>query len=311
MAQPPRPTAPKKAARSSAKSSLGERTLDGTDGAPRVPRDSVAQYLDEIARYPRLTRAEEVTLSVRALAGDETAQETLVTSNLRLVVSICKDFTRNSFPLLDLVSVGNEGLIVASRKFNGSLGVPFANYAAYWIKQRVMKYVAEHGFAVRMPPYRAAIVNQVLRVNARLMQSLGRSPLPEEIAHETDLPIVEIAEVLRMLQPALELDAPLTEENDASTFGTYFGETASEANDRVNSNLKQMDLQRIIGDIVSTLPARDAQVIAWHFGLNGSRAQDLDHIAARLGVTRERARQLKAAALKKLAEHTELLQYLD
>jgi RNA polymerase primary sigma factor len=307
---PPKRPAPTRSSTGGARPVV-ERTIEGPAGASKPPKDAVAQYLDEIARYPRLTREEEVELSARSLDGDEDARELLVTANLRLVVSICKDFTRNNFPLLDLVSLGNEGLIVAARKYNGALGVPFANYAAYWIKQRVMKYVAENGYTLRMPPYRAVITNQVLRVNARLSQALGRTPLPEEIAREAEVSVEEVTEVLRMQQPALELDAPLTEDNDASTFGTYFGETAAEANERVNATLKQMDLQRVIGDIIATLPPRHAQVVSAYFGINGPRAQDLDHIAARLGVTRERARQLKAEALKMLAEYTDLRQFLE
>lgn len=268
--------------------------------------DSVALYLREIARYPRLTRGDEARLSALAMEGDPEAQTTLVQCNLKLVVSICKDFTRSRFDLLELVSAGNEGLMVASRKYDWRLGVPFANYAAYWIKQRLMKYVAEHGFAVRVPPYRAAIVNKVVRVHTRLSTLLGRSPGADEVARETGHTMAEVAEVMQMMQPAMELDAPLGDGEGSGSIGGAFGESAAEADARATGLLRTMELQDAVKDALAVVPERERAVLVWYFGLDGVTVTDLDEIARRLGVTRERARQIKAAALKRLADLPDL-----
>lgn len=270
------------------------------DDGRRAKQDSVGLYLEEISRYRRLSREEEVSYSRDAREGDKEAQDILVRHNLRLVVAVCKDFTRDKFPLLELVSAGNEGLIVASQKFDGEMGVPFANYAAYWIKQRVMKHIAEHGFSVRVPPYRAAIVNKVIRVHRKLMQELGREPSPQDVAMETETSVGEVREVLRILQPAMELDAPLTREDETTTFGAYFGESTDEADEREEATLEDLDLGRAVAVALETLDEREGQILRWHYGLGGRMALDLDQIAERLGVTRERVRQIRSAALKKL-----------
>jgi len=263
--------------------------------------DPVAMYLEEIGRWRRITRVEEHHLSARSKAGEEVAQELLVKTNLRLVVSICKDFTRGKFDLLELVSAGNEGLIIASRKFDAAHGVPFANYAAYWIKQRVMKYVAEHGFVVRVPPYRAAIVNKVVRTFTKLQGLMGRAPTAFEVAQETTYSLDEVDEVLRMMQPSVELDAPLKDaDGGAGTRGSYFGETSAEADSRSDGLLRDIELQQAMTIALAQIPDREAQVLRWHFGLDGQEVIELDIVAQRLGVTRERARQIKAAALKRL-----------
>lgn len=264
--------------------------------------DPVKQYLDWCGSFPRLTREQEAELSPRALAGDTEAQDTLVNCNLRLVVSICKDFVRGKFTLLDLVSAGNEGLIVASRKYDATLGVPFANYASIWIKQRVMKYIAEHGFHVRVPPYRAAVVNQVVRAHDRFVQRNGQAPTAEELAEQIPkISVAEIREVMELLQAPLELDSPMKEDGGTATLGSYFGESATEADERLEDELHKIDLQRIVQQALSLCTEREAQVLIWFYGLNGQRAHDLEQIAHRLGVTRERARQIKNAAIRKLA----------
>jgi RNA polymerase primary sigma factor len=283
-------------------------------------------YLDDLARYPLLTRDQEVELSAivqDAASSEDERQEALdrlVQSNLRLVVRICRDFTRNHFGLLDLVSVGNEGLIIAARKFEGTMGVPFANYAAYWIKQRVLKYQAEHGFHLRMPPYRAVIINKVVRIHTQLTQALGRAPSADEIVERVNqLPVKstakharvtrqDVEEVLQMLQPVLELDAPMTDKDDASSFGAYFGETVSDASEALDARLQRIDLKREIGRALDALAAsgttgaREAKVLRMHYGLDGSRPMDLEAIAKELKVTRERARQIKNSGEKRLRE---------
>lgn len=291
--------------RKSASSALGGRDTSSVN-------DPIKQYLDWCGSFPRLTREQEVELSARALAGDEEAQTELVNCNLRLVVSICKDFMRGKFSLLELVSAGNEGLIVASRKYDATMGVPFANYASIWIKQRVMKYIAEHGFHVRVPPYRAAVVNQVVRAHDRFVQDNGSTPTAEDLAEALpNVSVEEIHEVMQLLQAPLELDRPMKEDGGTTTFGAYFGESASDADGHLVDDLHKIDMERAVQEALSICNEREAQVLIWFFGLNGQRAHDLEQIAARLGVTRERARQIKNGALRKLAAEGEsLLKYL-
>lgn len=287
-----------------------EAAFDGSSNDSDV-RDPVKQYLDWIGQFPRLTREEEAILSERALAGDKEAQEMLVNCNLRLVVTICKDFTRGRFDLLDLISVGNEGLIIASRKYDARKGVPFGNYASIWIKQRLMRHITEHGFTVRVPYYRSATVNQVLRTHAKLTQMYGRPATAEEVAEYVDCPLEEVEEVVRLLQAPVEFDRPVKDGSDGATLGSYFGESPADANERLENQLQQIDLQRAVEEALAKLSPREAQVLVWCFGLRGQRSLDLDQVAHRLGVTRERARQIRTRAIRKLANETSLLKYLD
>ena len=274
----------------------------GESGSP----DVIRMYLDEIGRFRRLTREEEVSLSKRALEDDKDAQDMLVNHNLRLVVSIAKGFVRGRMKMMDLVSVGNEGLMVASRKYDGTTGVPFANYAAFWIKQRILKYLAEHGSVVRVPPYRSAVVNKVVKAERELRKQNGKEPSEEEVSERSGLSVDEVTEVLQLMQPAMDLDAPVSEEDGTATMGSYFGESFEEAEERVEDSLADMDRKNSVQQALECLPPRDAQVLIWCFGLNGRRALDLDQIGERLGVTRERARQLRSKALKRLREETHL-----
>lgn len=269
--------------------------------------DSTGLYLEEIGSYKRLSREEEVALSKQVKEGDDDAKTILIEANLRLVVSICKDFTRGRFDLMELVSPGNEGLMIAAGKYDGEMGVPFANYAALWIKQRVMKYVAERGFVVRVPQYHAATINKTLRARKLLMQELGREPGVMEIAESVEgCSMEEIEEVMRILQPSLEFDAPVKEGEESTTFGSYFGESTEDAEQREEGVLEEMDLKKAIADSLELLEERDAQVLMWYFGIGRTRALDLDQIALRLDITRERVRQIKSAALKQLAEESGL-----
>lgn len=290
---------------------LGENESTFDSGADDSGvRDPIKQYLDWIGQFPRLTREEEAILSKRALAGDVEAQDMLVKCNLRLVVTICKDFTRGRFDLLDLVSVGNEGLIVASRKYDASQGVPFGNYASIWIKQRLMRHVTEHGFVVRVPYYRSATVNQVMRTHAKLSQLYGRAPTADEIAEYVNCSREEVEEVVRLLQAPVEFDRPVKDDGDGATLGSYFGETRDAANERLEQQLHHIDLQRAVEEALAKLTPREAQVLVWCFGLRGQRSLDLDQVAHRLGVTRERARQIRTRAIRKLANEKSLLKYL-
>jgi RNA polymerase primary sigma factor len=269
--------------------------------APGYRNDPVEQYLNDIGRYPRLSREQEVDLGRRAAAGDVDAQDALVRSNLRLVVAIAKHYTRRGrFDLLELVSPGNEGLIVASRRYDVEADVPFGNFASIWIRQRIMRYVAGHGFDVHVPAYRSAVVNKVVRTASRLEQTLERPAQVDEVAQVTGCTESEVAEVLSLMQPSIELDAPI-EGASGAVVGAYLSPTSSDS-----SALDKGDAARLLNRVTMLLPEREAQVVRWSFGLGGIQELDLGAIAARLGVSRERVRQMRAAALRRLAEDPEL-----
>lgn len=287
-----------------------------TSGSVGYSKDPVTQYLDQIGQYRQLTREEEVELSQVVQEGEnpeeiEQAIETFVQHNLKLVVSIAKDFTRGRFSILELVSPGNEGLIIAAKKYDGSKGVPFANYAAFWIKQRIMKYCTEHGFPVRVPPYRSALINQVLRANSRLKKELGREPSADEVAEKLEKDPDEVQEVMRLLQPAKELDAPMKGDEDGSAQRTYFSEDLEKGTRMGEETLAEIDRKRAVRKALSVLDDRDANVLIWYFGLEGHRELDLEQIGKRLGVSRERARQIKSDAIEVLRQEGSLEIFYD
>lgn len=271
-------------------------------------KDATSQYLDEIGSYRRLTRDEEIDLGRRAFDGDDEAAHLLVVHNLRLVVSAAKKFAQKShrFDVLELCSPGNEGLMVASTKYNPERGVTFGVYAMFWIKQRILKYMGEHGAAVRIPAYRAHIVNKIIRVNARLQQTLGREPTASEVAEQADHSLDEVREVLELVQPELELDAPLKTDDGMTTRGAYWGESPDEADERLEDGIQQMDMESALRKALFTLAPREAEVLQWHFGLGGRRARGLDQIAQTLQVSPERVRQIKSKALRALRSNEAL-----
>jgi RNA polymerase primary sigma factor len=324
----PRPSdRPKTMARSRPSRAGSKSAPKGGFGSSRRETDvtdTLACYLDEASRHARLTRDEEISLSAKALAGDEEAKDKLVRHNLLLVVTIAQQFARGSLDVHTLISPGNEGLIVAAGKYNASAypGVRFSAFAANWIKQRIRRYAVEHGHLLKMPAYKGTLVRDVARAKARLEGRLGRRPTVEQIAAEVlavrhaaldgtetaeklrrirlECTPEKVQEIMEALQDALELDAPLKDEGDAASYGSFLGESQSDSDQRLDQHLAQLDMQTAVRRALETLDERDARVLRWHFGLEGHPSLDLDQIALRLDVTRERARQIRAAALKRL-----------
>jgi RNA polymerase primary sigma factor len=307
------------------------RTLGRFDDQAGSQTDLIGLYLREIGRYPLLTREEEDVLSMISLdpgtpeSARAEAHERLVRGNLRLVVAIAKEFGRGRVPLMDLVLSGNDGLWVACQRFDYRKGVPLANYASNWIKQRVQKTLAEMGYATRLPPYRSSLLNMVSRTEVRMMQTLGRTPTPDEVTQDLNLRIAaaarrpgnkrvakpvtlsEVTQMMSQMQPALQLDAPVTNDSDVTVLDSWFGESRDDAEARVDQHLNQIDQRDGITAALSALREREAQVLTWVYGLQGARVREPHHIAKMLGVTEERVRQIKMAALRKLRDHPALL----
>ncbi|MGN6392981.1 MAG: sigma-70 family RNA polymerase sigma factor [Gemmatimonadales bacterium] len=267
-------------------------------GVYDADRDILDQYLFEVSQTPLLTAQQEIAIAKRVRAGDEEAMQELVKRNLRFVISVAKKYQNRGLALTDLIGEGNLGLLTAARKFDPDQGVKFISYAVWWIRQAILAALARHGRTVRVPLNRTADLSRIVRTAETLRQDLRREPTPEEIAHATGL-AVDVVQALAALNTAeVRLDAPLDPEGDRSLIDRFI---ADEQND---AEAQAMDrfLSEEIETALRSLPPRDAKVLRLYFGLDGGREHTLEEIGGMLGVTRERVRQLRDRALKRLRE---------
>ena len=256
------------------------------------------QYLKEVSRHKLLTGQEEIELGRRAREGDEDAVQKLVRSNLRFVISVAKKYQNRGVTLIDLIQEGNVGLVTAARKFDPEQGVKFISYAVWWIRQAILSALANQGRAVRVPLNRASDLARIFRERERLKQELRRDPSTEELAEAAKL-TPEIVESLQTLNAAeIRLDAPIGDSDDSQLVERFISEEAAEPEEDVEERLLAEHIERAL----DTLSPRDARVIRLYFGLEGGREHTLEEIGNLLGVTRERVRQLRDRALKRLRE---------
>jgi RNA polymerase primary sigma factor len=268
-----------------------------TLGVYDADRDILDQYLHEVSRTPLLTAQQEFAIARRARAGDPEAMEALIRRNLRFVISVAKKYQNRGLALSDLIGEGNVGLLTAARKFDPDQGVKFISYAVWWIRQAVLAAVARHGRTVRVPLNRTADLSRIIRAAETLRQEFGREPTPEEIARTTGL-APDIVQALGALNTAdVRLDAPLDPEGDRSLIDRF----VAEGQDAETRAMEQFLIEEI-DHALGTLPPRDAKVLRLYFGLDGGREHTLEEIGGMLGVTRERIRQLRDRALRRLRE---------
>jgi RNA polymerase primary sigma factor len=261
-------------------------------------QSAIDQYLREVSRHELITPEEEIELGYKALAGDEDAVQTLARANLRFVISIAKKYQNRGVALIDLIQEGNVGLITAARKFDPDQGVKFISYAVWWIRQAILAALANQGRAVRVPLNRASDLARIFRERERLKQELGRDPSTEEVAYAAKL-TPEIVESLSTLNSSeIRLDAPIGETDDSQLVERFIVAEASEPEEAVEERMLNEGVTRAL----STLSERDAKVIRLYYGLDGNREHTLEEIGNMLGVTRERVRQLRDRALKRLRE---------
>jgi RNA polymerase primary sigma factor len=261
-------------------------------------RDILDQYLFEVSKTPLLSSQQEMAIARLVQAGDPDAMQELVKRNLRFVISVAKKYQNRGMGLSDLIGEGNLGLLTAARKFDPDQGVKFISYAVWWIRQSILAALARHGRTVRVPLNRTADLSRITRTSETLRQELRREPTPEEIATNTGL-AVDVVRALAALNTAdVRLDAPLDPEGERSLLDRFIadeqGDPEAQAMERFLT--EQIDLA------LRTLPARDAKVLRLYFGLDGGREHTLEEIGGMLGVTRERVRQLRDRALKRLRE---------
>ncbi|MCI0434016.1 MAG: RNA polymerase sigma factor RpoD/SigA [Gemmatimonadetes bacterium] len=277
------------------------RRIDGRSegfGDPGEERSALDQYLRDVSRHELLTPDEEIELGRRARDGDEEAIQLLVRANLRFVISVAKKFQNRGVALIDLIQEGNVGLVTAARKFDVEQGVKFISYAVWWIRQAILAALANQGRAVRVPLNRASDLARIFRERERLKQELGRDPSINEVA-EAALLTPEVVTSLQTLNAAeIRLDAPIGDSEDSQLVERFMFDEAQQPEEAVEERLLAEHIDRAL----DTLAPRDARVVRMYFGLDGGREHTLEEIGNVLGVTRERVRQLRDRALKRLRE---------
>ena len=267
-------------------------------GVDDPERDLLDQYLHEVSKTPLLTQPQEIAIARRVQAGDEDAMRELVTRNLRFVISVAKKYQNRGLALVDLIGEGNLGLMTAARKFDPDHGVKFISYAVWWIRQAILAAVARHGRTVRVPLNRTADLSRVIKVAETLRQERSREPTPEEIAEITELSTDVVRSLLALNTAEVRLDAPLDPDGDRTLVDRFVADEFVSVEDQVMDRF----LSEAIDGALRTLPARDARVLRLYFGLDGGKEHTLEEIGGMFGVTRERIRQLRDRALKRLKE---------
>jgi RNA polymerase primary sigma factor len=265
---------------------------------PRVTdRSTMGIYLNDIQRYPLLTREEEKELARRARDGDAQARETLVRSNLRFVVSIAKKYAGNGVPLEDLVNEGNLGLIRAVERFDPDRGYKFISYAVWWIRQAILTAVSEAPRLVRLPMTRVALSQRAPRAARQLAQDFGREATAAEIATSLDVTAHEVEEVTIFSRAAMSIDDPLGDNEEGLSFVEQMPDEESESPDhKLFADMLRRDLHREL----EHLTERERTILHKYYGLDGVTPMTLEQIGREMGYTRERIRQIKEQAIGKL-----------
>jgi RNA polymerase primary sigma factor len=264
--------------------------------------DSLQLFLNEAGRYPLLTAAEEVELAKRIERGDKAAKDTMINSNLRLVVSIAKKYQGHGLSLLDLIQEGIIGLIRAVEKFDWRRGYKFSTYATWWIRQAVQRGVANKSRTIRIPVHIVEREQKIARAERELTLELERAPTDEEVAKKAKLRLEHVRDVRTAARTVASLDKPLGDEGETA-FGDIVATEPGDVEEEVVVGLGEDALRRAI----ETLPDREKQVIKLRYGIDGDREpKSLEHIGRELGVTRERVRQIETQALQRLAAQREI-----
>lgn len=257
---------------------------------------SLDKYLQEIGKVDLITPEEEVMLARKIKAGDRDALSKLVKSNLRFVVSVAKQYQNQGMSLPDLINEGNLGLIKAAQRFDETRGFKFISYAVWWIRQAILQALAEQARIVRLPVNKIGSINKINRVFSRLEQEFEREPSANEIAEVLELAPEEVKEVLKTNGRTVSMDAPISSEEDNNMYDVL----QSEDNPSPDKHLINESLAYEIERALSTLSPRETKVIKLYFGINMKHPLTLEEIGEELGLTRERVRQIKEKALKRI-----------
>jgi len=258
--------------------------------------DDVGQYLQMIRQIPRLTQQQERELAKQCADGDETAIRTMVCANLRLVVSVAKEYAGRGIPLLDLVQEGSIGLLAAARKFDYTLDYRFSTYATKWIRQGISRCLINHAGLIRVPAHTAEKIRLVLQTQKSLQQTLEREPNDGEIAAQCGISEKKVKEYLSLIPEICSLDAPTGEEED----GTLQLLLEDLQAPQPHEELVRRELKATMDSLLGTLNERQQQVLRLHYGMADGICYSLEQIGKELGISKERARQIEHQAMDKL-----------
>ena len=260
--------------------------------------DDMRQYLQEIRSYPRLTPEQELQLAMRCAAGEEDAIRTMVSANLRLVVSVAREYAGRGVPLLDLIQEGSIGLLVAAKKFDYTLNYRFSTYATKWIRQGVTRCILNHAGIIRVPVHTAEQIRKVIAVRQQLLQENLGDPTTEEIAQQCGMEPKKVEKLLDLIPQVVSLDVPTGEEED-NTLQMLLEDIHAP---QPQEELVRKELKDTLEALLSQLTLRQQQVLRMYFGLDDGTCYSLEEIGKKLEISKERARQIEHQALDKLRQ---------
>lgn len=265
-------------------------------GPVRSGDEDVRQYLKEIREYPRLTQEEEQQIARRCAQGDEEAIRQMVNSNLRLVVSVAREYAGRGVPLLDLIQEGSIGLIVAAKKFDYTMEYRFSTYATKWIRQRITRYLTDHGGLIRVPAHTAERMRKVTAAKNALIQENGEEPTEDEVAARTGLPREKVSQLMKLAPQTCSLDAPVGEEGD-TTVGNYL---PTNEGAEPQEELVRQELASLMDGLLDQLNPRHRQILRLRFGMEDGVCYTLEEIGKMIGISKERVRQVEKQAIERL-----------
>ena len=282
------------------------RQLKITQQITQRENDSLERYLSDIAKLPMINADREVELAKKIRMGDADALEEMTRANLRFVVSVAKQYQNQGLSLADLINEGNIGLIKAAQRFDESRGFKFISYAVWWIRQSILQALVENARLVRLPLNKIGSYSKINKMMMKFEQRYEREPSKDELAELLNVTDKDIDEMMKGMSKTISMDAPVGEGDDATMIDFFAGEDLKGSAEDV---LMNESLKKDIAGLLQTMNQRDAAIVSCYFGINGEEALNLDEIGSRFSLTRERVRQIKEKAIRRLRKtsHTKSL----
>jgi len=257
---------------------------------------SLEKYLHDISKFSLLTADEEVVLSEKIIKGDQISLDKLINANLRFVVSVAKQYQNFGLSLVDLINEGNLGLVIAAQRFDPTRGFKFISYAVWWIRQSILQSIYEKAKTVRLPVNRITTINKINQIYSRLEQELGRSPSADEIAGKLNITIEEVNNSYKYKNDQISVDTPILEGEDIDMLDILQNDNSLDP----ELSLLKDSLKQEIKAVLAVLSPRESEVLRYYYGIDLEMPITMEEIAVKLGLTRERIRQIKECAIKRL-----------